>query len=95
MACVNRHEVFPLDIYPEVSACGLELPKGELLHLSINPFNGNVVVAWQDNPCARFFLFEALRQLQADYPDFPLPGWSRIPPVVLPVTALAQLSEQD
>ncbi len=63
----NRHMVLPMDFF-EDAAQVLPLPRGVLLDFAVNPFNGNIVVGYQDNPCARFFIRLVLEQL-AGYDD--------------------------
>lgn len=64
---INRHMVIPLDGFHDVAQI-MGVPRGDLFEFGINPFNGNIVVSWQDHPTARFFIRLVLAQL-ASYPD--------------------------
>ena len=64
---INRHFLIPLEGFSEVSPI-MGVPRGDLFKFGINPFNGNVVMCFQDNPTARFYIRLFMAQL-AKYPD--------------------------
>lgn len=63
----NKHIVFPLDHVDDVAQL-VAIPYGELFHVSMNRWNGNVVLAFKDYPEARFFIRLIVAQL-ADMVD--------------------------
>lgn len=67
MAGLNSHVVIPMINFPDAAQI-MDLPRGDLFSFSLNPYNGLIVVRYQDNPGARFFARLILSQL-ADYPD--------------------------
>ncbi|MEC4184119.1 hypothetical protein VJ918_04775 [Adlercreutzia sp. R21] len=58
----NKHIIFPLDNVEDVAQL-VGIPYGELFHVSMNRWNGNVVFAFQDHPEARFFIRLIVAQL--------------------------------
>ncbi|MCI8468537.1 MAG: hypothetical protein HFJ75_03430 [Eggerthellaceae bacterium] len=62
MAGVNTHTVIPLEIFDEARRRE-NPPSGMLLTLRLNPHNGNIVIQYQDNPAARFYLERIIDQL--------------------------------
>lgn len=64
---INRHFIIPLEGFSDVSSI-MGVPRGDLFKFGINPFNGNVVMCFQDNPTARFYIRLFMAQL-AKYPD--------------------------
>lgn len=67
MPGLSAHMVLPMEFF-EDAAQVLDLPRGVLLSLALNPYNGNIIVSYQDNASARFFARLAVDQL-AGYPD--------------------------
>ena len=64
---VPREVTTQLEGFPDVSPI-MGVPRGDLFKFGINPFNGNVVMCFQDNPTARFYIRLFMAQL-AKYPD--------------------------
>lgn len=64
---INRHFKIPLEGFEDVSPI-MGVPRGDLFKFGINPFNGNVIMCFQDNPTARFYIRLFMAQL-AKYPD--------------------------
>lgn len=64
---INRHMIVPLEGFADVAQL-VGTPSGTLFEFGLNKFNGNVVVSWQDNTTARFFIRLILSQL-SKYPD--------------------------
>lgn len=44
----------------------LDIPRGTLMRFGINPFNGSVVVGFQDTPAARIYIREVLTSVSSD-----------------------------
>ena len=64
---INRHMIVPLEGFADIAQV-MGAPRGSLFEFGINPWNGNIVVSWQDNPTSRFFIRLALAQF-SKYPD--------------------------
>lgn len=58
----NTHIVFPLHGFSDFAQV-MEPPRGMLFEFGINPFQGNVVMSFQDNPEARFAIRLVIQQL--------------------------------
>lgn len=58
----NKHIIFPLGNVEEIAQL-VAIPYGELFRVSMNRWNGNVVLAFQDHPEARFFIRMIVAQL--------------------------------
>lgn len=58
----NKHIIFPLDNVEDVAQL-INIPYGELFNVSMNRWNGNVVLSFQDHPEARFFIRMIVAQL--------------------------------
>lgn len=54
--------ILPFDAIDDVAQV-LDVPRGELLHIAMNPYNGNIVMNYQDNPNARLFIRLIVDQL--------------------------------
>lgn len=63
----TRYFTVPLGCYSDLCDT-IDLPRGEIFAVAINPWNGNIVFSFQDNPTARFFSCLVLDQL-ASYED--------------------------
>lgn len=59
---LSHHIIFPLDNVEE-AAQFIDIPRGELLSVAMNRFNGNVVMSYADHPEARFFIRLIVAQL--------------------------------
>lgn len=59
---INRHFLISLEGFADVSPI-MGVPRGDLFKFGVNPFNGNVVMCFQDNPTARFYIRLFLAQL--------------------------------
>lgn len=83
MSGLSRNMVMKLDCLDEVRPL-VKVPRGDLLNVGMNPFNGNVVISVQDNPEARFYTRLIIDQL-AEYVDmFELPADYRNDGAVVP-----------
>lgn len=58
----NAYAVHPFSYVDELEGI-MSVPKGDLATFGVNPFNGNIVFCFQDNPAARFFIRLILDQL--------------------------------
>lgn len=58
----NVHIVFPLQGFADFAQV-MQPPRGELFNFGLNPYNGNIVMSFQDNPEARFAIRLAIQQL--------------------------------
>lgn len=59
---LSKHIIFPLDNVEEVAQV-IDLPKGDILSIGMNRFNGNVVMSYSDHPEARFICRLIVAQL--------------------------------
>lgn len=64
---INRHMIIPLEGFGDVAQL-VGTPTGNLFEFGLNPWNGNIVLAWQDNTTARFYIRLILSQL-SKFPD--------------------------
>lgn len=62
MSRPNRSLIFPLDNVEELAQI-MAVPGGDLFHVGLNRWNGNVVLTYQDHPEARFFIRLIVAQL--------------------------------
>lgn len=58
----NRNIIFPLDNVADLAQV-MTIPRGELFHVGMNRWNGNVILTYQDHPEARFFIRLIVGQL--------------------------------
>ena len=58
----NKLLILPFEPIPDVAEV-LDVPRGELFHIAMNPYNGNIVFTYQDNPNARLFIRLVIDQL--------------------------------
>ena len=52
-------DVFPIHGF-ELLAKAHGVPRGELFHVSVNPYTGSAVICFQNNPIAREYLDQIL-----------------------------------
>ena len=75
----NSYLTFPLSGFSDFAQI-MRPPRGELLNLGLNPYTGQVVMCWQDNPEARFAIRLIISQLSECVDIFDseeLPGYPR------------------
>lgn len=64
---INRHMIIPLEGFADVAQL-VGTPTGNLFEFGLNPWNGNIVMSWQDNTTARFYIRLILSQI-SKFPD--------------------------
>lgn len=83
----NKVLIVPFSAIDDVAQV-MDVPRGELFNVAMNPYNGNVVFNFQDNPNARMFIRLIVNQFacsddmfSASAPTYPDPyesdglGW--------------------
>lgn len=58
----NKLLILPFEAMPDVAQV-LDVPRGQLFNVAMNPYNGSLVMQYQDNPNARLFIRLIVDQL--------------------------------